>query len=166
MEVALTRLVWQRARNSCEYCQMPQAADDAPFEIDYIIARKHGWPTTAGNLCLSCYYCNVFKGSVFRAWTRNRGNLPRCSIPAATNGAGISAGRVPIWLAARRSAASPSPCFISMTSTVLNSATGCSPKAPSLRREQPNWGSQPAEFLESWISPFLEFLIGVARNSF
>lgn len=63
MEVALTRFVWQRARNRCEYCQMPQAADDAPFEIDHIIARKHGGPTTAGNLCLGGYYCNVFKGS-------------------------------------------------------------------------------------------------------
>ena len=42
---------------------MPQAADDAPFEIDHIIARKHLGPTIASNLCLSCFYCNFFKGS-------------------------------------------------------------------------------------------------------
>lgn len=42
---------------------MPQAADDATFEIDHIVARKHTGATVAGNLCLSCYYCNVFKGS-------------------------------------------------------------------------------------------------------
>ena len=42
---------------------MPQAADDATFEIDHVIARKHDGATAAGNLCLSCYYCNSFKGS-------------------------------------------------------------------------------------------------------
>src|SRR5271166_1242044 len=63
MEAALMRLVWQRAKNRCEYCQMPQAFDDATFEIDHIISQKHHGPTIASNLCLSCYYCNVFKGS-------------------------------------------------------------------------------------------------------
>ena len=63
MDAALTRLVWQRANGRCEYCQMPQAADAATFQIDHVIARKHDGPTVASNLCLSCYYCNVFKGS-------------------------------------------------------------------------------------------------------
>jgi 5-methylcytosine-specific restriction endonuclease McrA len=63
MDAALTRLVWQRAAGRCEYCQVPQAADDATFEIDHIRSRKHRGPTVAGNLCLSCYYCNSFKGS-------------------------------------------------------------------------------------------------------
>jgi hypothetical protein len=53
MDAALTRLVWQRAQGRCEYCQMPEAADDAPFEVDHIIARKHLGPTIASNLCLS-----------------------------------------------------------------------------------------------------------------
>lgn len=63
MDAALARLVWQRAKGRCEYCQMPQAADDACFEIDHIIAQKHRGSTAASNLCLSCYYCNSFKGS-------------------------------------------------------------------------------------------------------
>ncbi|WP_165248414.1 HNH endonuclease [Paludisphaera soli] len=42
---------------------MPQAFDDAGFEIDHVIARKHGGPSSPGNLCLSCYYCNSHKGS-------------------------------------------------------------------------------------------------------
>jgi HNH endonuclease len=63
MDTALTRLVWRRANGRCEYCQMPQGADDAPFEIDHVISRKHLGPTIAGNLCLSCYYCNSWKGS-------------------------------------------------------------------------------------------------------
>ena len=62
-DAALTRLIWRRAHGRCEYCQIPQAADDAPFELDHIIARKHLGPTQASNLCLSCYYCNSFKGS-------------------------------------------------------------------------------------------------------
>ncbi|SIO13880.1 HNH endonuclease [Singulisphaera sp. GP187] len=63
MDAALTRLIWQRAMDCCEYCQMPQVADDASFEIDHVIARKHGGPTATNNSCLSCYYCNSFKGS-------------------------------------------------------------------------------------------------------
>lgn len=42
---------------------MPQRADEATFEVDHIDARKHGGPSVAGNLCLSCYHCNVHKGS-------------------------------------------------------------------------------------------------------
>src|SRR5277367_2172200 len=63
MNAALTRLVWRRASDCCEYCQMPQAFDRTPFEIDHIIAEKHKGPTVASNLCLSCLYCNSFKGS-------------------------------------------------------------------------------------------------------
>jgi hypothetical protein len=63
MDAALARLVWQRAHGRCEYCHMPQAADDAPFKIDHVIARKHLGPTIAINLCVSYYYCNSFKGS-------------------------------------------------------------------------------------------------------
>jgi hypothetical protein len=55
MDAALTRLVWQRAKGRCEYCQLPQEADDRPFEIDHIISRKHDGPTVAGNLALSCF---------------------------------------------------------------------------------------------------------------
>ncbi len=63
MKAALTRLVWLRAQARREYCQMPQAADDAGFEVDHIVARKHAGPTSPGNLCLSCFYCNSFKSS-------------------------------------------------------------------------------------------------------
>jgi hypothetical protein len=63
MDAALTRLVWQRAHGRCEYCRIYHATDDAPFEIDHVISRKHLGPTIASNLCLSCYYCNSFKGS-------------------------------------------------------------------------------------------------------
>src|SRR5581483_5611615 len=63
MEAALVRQVWQRARHRREDCQIRQDQDDAPFEIDHIIARKHGGLSTAQNLALSCFHCNSFKGS-------------------------------------------------------------------------------------------------------
>jgi hypothetical protein len=63
MEAALIRLVWRRAEGRCEYCQLSQEFDDRAFEIDHIISQKHEGPTVAGNLALSCFRCNSFKGS-------------------------------------------------------------------------------------------------------
>jgi hypothetical protein len=63
MDAALVRQVWQRADSRCEYCLMHQDHDEATFEIDHIIARKHGGPTAARNLALSCFWCNSLKGS-------------------------------------------------------------------------------------------------------
>jgi hypothetical protein len=63
MDAALMRLVRQRAGHCCEYCRMPQDFDEATFEIDHIIAKKHRGPTDASNLCLSCFSRNSSKGS-------------------------------------------------------------------------------------------------------
>jgi hypothetical protein len=63
MDSALLQLVWLRAGDRCEYCRLPQEFDDIPFEIDHVIARKHGGLTVANNLALSCFHCNSFKGS-------------------------------------------------------------------------------------------------------
>jgi hypothetical protein len=62
MDRALEQLVWDRAGNCCEYCQVAQEHDRLPFEIDHIIAKKHGRPTRAGNLCLACFADNYHKG--------------------------------------------------------------------------------------------------------
>lgn len=63
MDKALERRVRRRARGYCEYCLMPQKYDATPFEIDHIISKKHDGPTSSGNLSLSCFWCNAFKGS-------------------------------------------------------------------------------------------------------
>lgn len=62
MEAALQQLVWQRAQQRCEYCHFPADISLLPFQIDHIIAEKHGGPTTAENLALSCERCNSHKG--------------------------------------------------------------------------------------------------------
>jgi hypothetical protein len=62
MDSALERLVWQRAKATCEYCRLHQAFDLLPFEIDHIIAVKHDGPTAENNLALACFACNSYKG--------------------------------------------------------------------------------------------------------
>lgn len=62
MDRDLEELVWSRAGTICEYCRMPQRFDDLTFEIDHVVATTHGGKTTPGNLALSCFSCNRFKG--------------------------------------------------------------------------------------------------------
>jgi HNH endonuclease len=62
MDEELTQLVWHRARHRREYCRLHQDFSLVPFEIDHIIARKHGGPTAPANRALSCFYCNNAKG--------------------------------------------------------------------------------------------------------
>ena len=60
---ALRQLVYERAGGRCEYCLMPESVAFASHEIDHIISQKHGGPTEAANLALSCLLCNKRKGS-------------------------------------------------------------------------------------------------------
>ncbi len=59
----LRQMIYQRAGGRCEYCLYPQAASFLAFEIEHIIAEKHGGATTEDNLALACPYCNRFKGT-------------------------------------------------------------------------------------------------------
>lgn len=63
MKRATTRIVHERAKDCCEYCQLPQEASSIPFEIDHIIAQKHRGVSEESNLALACFYCNSAKGS-------------------------------------------------------------------------------------------------------
>jgi HNH endonuclease len=58
----LARAVWQRAQERCEYCRLPKFALTLPFQIDYIIAEKHGGQSVKNNLALACPHCNRYKG--------------------------------------------------------------------------------------------------------
>lgn len=75
MEAALMRLVWQRAGRACEYCRMHQDHDEATFEVDHVIAKKHGGATTANNLALTCLFCNSHKGPNIAGLDPETGNL-------------------------------------------------------------------------------------------
>jgi hypothetical protein len=58
----LVRKVVERAGHRCEYCLLPEGALLLPFQIDHVIAEKHGGSTVEDNLALACPHCNRFKG--------------------------------------------------------------------------------------------------------
>lgn len=57
------RFIRQRAGSCCEYCRVSQTGRLVGFQVDHIIAIKHGGTDTDDNLCLACYECNIYKGS-------------------------------------------------------------------------------------------------------
>lgn len=65
MDAGTRRLVRQRADGRCEYCRLPEAADEWPFHVDHIIARVHGGGDELNNLSWSCTQCNLHKASNF-----------------------------------------------------------------------------------------------------
>ena len=75
------RFVISRALRLCEYCLFHE--DDAffAFEIDHVISEKHGGLTTAGNLALSCLFCNRNKGSDIATLATNSVSLVRLFNP-------------------------------------------------------------------------------------
>ena len=58
MDVATRRLVRERARDRCEYCRLPQAAVQATFHVEHIIAKQHVVDDAPSNLALACDRCN------------------------------------------------------------------------------------------------------------
>ena len=52
-----------RAKHRCEYCLYPQHASFFAFEMEHIIAVKHGGSSSLDNLALACPYCNRAKGT-------------------------------------------------------------------------------------------------------
>lgn len=62
MDAELRQFIWHRADSRCEYCLIPTTVSLLPFQIDHIIAEKHGGSTVADNLALSCERCNSHKG--------------------------------------------------------------------------------------------------------
>lgn len=63
VSAALRQQVIDCARSICEYCLFPQSLCFLAFEMEHIIAEKHGGTTTADNLALACPYCNRAKGT-------------------------------------------------------------------------------------------------------
>ena len=63
MDQRLRDVVRGRAKRRCEYCRLSEAHSILPFEIEHIIAEKHGGKSVEENLAWACRYCNVHKGS-------------------------------------------------------------------------------------------------------
>jgi hypothetical protein len=52
-----------------------------PFQIDHIIAEKHGGRTVAENLALACPHCNRYKGPNIAGINPNTGQTVRLFHP-------------------------------------------------------------------------------------
>ena len=57
------RFVARRAGFCCEYCRLHEDDLFVAFEIDHIIATKHGGGNELDNLAYACPHCNQHKGS-------------------------------------------------------------------------------------------------------
>jgi len=55
------RLVANRARHRCEYCQIPEAFSAASFTVDHILPRSAGGSDALDNLAWACAGCNAAK---------------------------------------------------------------------------------------------------------
>jgi len=55
--------VRRRARGRCEYCLIYEEDSYTGYQVDHIIARKHGGQTILSNLAFACVLCNRSKGS-------------------------------------------------------------------------------------------------------
>ena len=62
MAEGLREAVRRRAAGRCEYCRLPESHSVLPFELEHIIAGKHGGKTVLDNLAYACRYCNAYKG--------------------------------------------------------------------------------------------------------
>lgn len=60
---------------------MPRHLDEAPSEIDHIVAEMHGGRTAASNLALSCFWCNRFKGPNLSGVDPKTGRITRLFHP-------------------------------------------------------------------------------------
>lgn len=63
ISVIIRSKVALRAAHRCEYCQIHEEDMFLSFEIDHVIALKHGGSNEIDNLAYSCPHCNQHKGS-------------------------------------------------------------------------------------------------------
>lgn len=75
VSAALRREIIQRAAGRCEYCRYPADLALFSFEIEHIIAEKHGGATGSDNLALACPFCNRAKGTDLASLDPESGDL-------------------------------------------------------------------------------------------
>jgi hypothetical protein len=81
MTESLEDRVRQRAKNCCEYCQIPTYVSNFTFPLDHIIAQQHRGETTYENLALSCMHDNFHKGPNIAGLDPQTGRLTRLFNP-------------------------------------------------------------------------------------
>ncbi len=61
MDSATRILVRTRARDSCEYCLLPQDSCSFTHHVEHVVLRQHGGTDDRSNLALACHRCNLCK---------------------------------------------------------------------------------------------------------
>lgn len=62
MSPRLRAQIRQRAGFRCEYCHFPEEVAELRFQVDHVLAEKHGGRTDPENLSWACFRCNSHKG--------------------------------------------------------------------------------------------------------
>lgn len=75
------RLVRERARETCEYCLLPQASQESTFHLDHIQPRSANGKTRSANLALACVGCSLKKGSQVRVFDAETSQMVRLFHP-------------------------------------------------------------------------------------
>jgi hypothetical protein len=83
MDARLKKNVRRRAGLRCEYCHLPEAFAELPFQFDHVIAEQHGGVATEDNLALACVRCNRYKGPNLSGIDPESGRLTRLFNPRA-----------------------------------------------------------------------------------
>ena len=66
LSAATRRQVAERDHHRCSYCWSPEIVG-IPMVVEHIIPLVAGGTSDLQNLCLACYRCNEFKGSLLVA---------------------------------------------------------------------------------------------------
>ncbi|MDX2248750.1 MAG: HNH endonuclease [Bacteroidia bacterium] len=67
--------VGQRADFRCEYCRIHEDDSFLPFQVDHVVATKHGGGDEFENLAYACPHCNQFKGTDLVTFLKNYQDL-------------------------------------------------------------------------------------------
>lgn len=73
--------VTSRADRRCEYCLIHEQDAGFSHQIDHIVSRKHGGPSTLENLAFACVLCNRYKGADAASIDLQTGGLVRLFNP-------------------------------------------------------------------------------------
>jgi len=71
----LRRQVAKRASFQCEYCKLNETDSFLSFEVEHIIAKKHGGGSEISNLAYACPQCNQYKGTDLTTFLGSYQNL-------------------------------------------------------------------------------------------
>jgi hypothetical protein len=65
--IAVRRLVRERARNRCDYCQCSAEFSPGPFSVEHILPEARGGGSETENLAFACMGCNGHKSDATTA---------------------------------------------------------------------------------------------------